>query len=197
MDKNKVYCLLSEAIDGTIKMFQSKPYFFLNECDIHGFLYSKLLSKFEKEDMDSKTSSIHCEVSLDNNKSKPDLCIWDTTKFKINLKAKRKENIFQFRSKFVSVEIKYCLGESKNKVLKKIWNPKAKDMTQKGDYYKLYYYKDFSSYCIIFDTGAKLNVQDIIQIQKENNDFKSDIKIVYVTTEKVICVQNSKECELF
>ena len=197
MNEEEAYEKTNETIKEVIDIFQNKIFFFLNEEDIKSYLYYRLLKKFRDDDKNKKTSSIHCNISsLDNKDNQsfvPDISICDINSFSNN----DKNFYFHFDNIFTSIEIKYCIKDNKNKVIKKLWNPQANKSSEKGDYYKLCMKKEWGSNVLIFDHSSHLDLKDIILIQKNNKDYNNDIKIIYVTPKKIICVMNSEECDLF
>ena len=164
MNEDKANKKTNNAIEKTIKIFQRKPYFFLNEEDVKSFLYNKLLENFKDIDIDKKTVSIHCNISSLDDKGKqnfvPDISICDVKSFNT-----RKDFNFHFNNIFTSIEIKFCINESKNKIIKKLWNPNAKTSSEKGDYYKLCIKEEYNSNILIFDHSSHLNSNDIISLR--------------------------------
>lgn len=183
---------LNKSIRELVKRFQESPFYFLSEHDIQAYLYNQLIEEFKEYDT-KETTSIHCELSSINDSGasdfRPDISICDPRLFKTTQKG---FNFYFDDENTISVEIKYCINESNISILKKLWDTREK----KGDYYKLCKFQEFGSIILLFDNQDCLKIDDLINVQKENNDFDNNIKIIYVTPHTVKCVMNSKECAL-
>ena len=182
MEEDLIYQKLMKVISETITLFQTKPYFFLNEHDVQAFLYGKLRKKLNLKE--EKTTAIHCEMTLDKLNIKPDISICDVNTFTIN----KNGYVYHFEEIQEILEIKYCVEDNKADVKKKL----------KEDYFKLcgIIKNGYNSQLIVFDHKSHLTSEEIIKIQKENNDTQDNIKIIYVTLSDVICVENSQKVSL-
>jgi uncharacterized membrane protein len=193
MDK-KSKINMDKAIDNVIKKFQNKRSFFITEHDVQAYLYSELIKLF-KTNEDDETTAIHCELSPINTKGskiKSDISICEVK----SLIANPINGDVEIDT-IHDIELKYCIFDEKNEVLAKLYNKNytKNSKKNKGDYRKNLEAGETNVTILIFSHKNEITENDLIKIQKHGKG-EDNIRIIFASLKKTICVKNGKKCSL-
>ena len=179
MNTTKKLSLINKSLNDLRKEFRKSEKSILNEFDAQAILFNILKKYFKKSE-----GSIHCQCIVDDIKIKPDIMVFENSKFDIEENKKDKYAIKKWRNYILSVmEIKHLLDANSQDVFDKI----------KSDFNKLKKSTINDSYVILLHHSSNKDNKlknKIINLTK--NDDGLSISIYYCNMKDSYLIKNGK-----